>query len=208
MSRASPTAQSHPAPQLPRTNYRSKRGKNADTATMVAEVRARGIDTSNYANAEAIDPEKPLTTLQKNFVKLWAQGETISAAAHRAGYADGGTYAYRLVRQPNVLALYNEEKRLYEEAAGMSRKRVMDMLLEAYADAKMVNEPASMVSAAREIGRMCGYYEPVKHRLEVSVTGTIMHDRLNRLSDADLLKLMTEGDAIPLLEGQPEEQLD
>jgi hypothetical protein len=181
----------HAQPAL-RENYRKKRGMNADTKTKVAEVRNRGLNTSAYAGAEQIDPEKPLTELQKNFVKLWAQGESISSAAHRAGYADGGTYAYRLCRQPNVLMLYHEEKRLYEAAAGMSRKKVMDMLLEAYADAKMVNEPASMVSAAREIGRMCGYYEPTQHRVDVTVSGTVVHDRLNRLSDAELLKLITE----------------
>ena len=44
----------------------------------------------------------------------------------------------------------------------MTRKKVMDMLLESYDMAKLMAEPASMVSAAREIEKMCGYYAPVE----------------------------------------------
>ena len=75
----------------------------------------------------------------------------------------------------------------------MTRKKVMDMHLEAFDMAKMMAEPASMVSAAREIGRMCGYYEPVKQKIEVSVNGQIAVKRLESMSDEDLLKLVTEG---------------
>lgn len=164
----------------------------------VEEARALGLDTSLEGNAEAIDPDKPLTAKQKLFAKLWAQGETISTATARAGYESCPTYGYRLVRQPNVLALYNEEKRLYEEASQMTRKKVMDMLLESYDAAKMVNEPASMVSAAREIGKMCGYYEPVTRKLDITVNGNVINDRLNRMSDAEILDFITRGDALQL----------
>lgn len=186
-----------------RPNTENKRGVNtARRPKLIDEVRSRGIDTSSYENCALISPDKPLTQMQKDFVKLWAQGESIATASHRAGYADGSVYAYRMVKMPNILALYNEEKRLYEEAAGMSRKKVMDMLLEAYADAKMVNEPASMVSAAREIGKMCGYYEPVRHKVDVSVNGTVIHKRLAGMSDSELLDLITGGKALTAIEGE------
>jgi hypothetical protein len=168
-----------------------KRGASARRPLLLPAVRERGINTGTNAAAEMIDVSKPLTQMQKDFVKHWAAGESITSASHRAGYADGATFAYRMTKMPNVLALYNEEKRLYEEASGMTRKKVMDMLKDAYDDAKMVNEPASMVSAAREIGKMCGYYEPVVRKIEVSVAGASINERLNRMSDADLLKLIT-----------------
>lgn len=174
---------------------RKKRGAATDTAATGLEARARGIDTSTYAGAMQVSPDKPLTEKQKLFVKLWAQGETILAASLKAGYADHGTYAYRMVRMPNVLALYDAEKRAYEEAAGMSRKKVMDMLLESYQAAKTLDEPSSMVSAAREIGRMCGYYEPVRVKHDVSVEGKVLVERVNALSDEQLIEMIAQASA-------------
>lgn len=174
---------------------RKKRGAATDTAVTGLEARARGIDTSTYEGAMQVSPDKPLTEKQKLFVKLWAQGETILAASLKAGYADHGTYAYRMVRMPNVLALYDAEKRAYEEAAGMSRKKVMDMLLESYQAAKTLDEPSSMVSAAREIGRMCGYYEPVRVKHEVSVEGKMLVERVNALSDEQLIEMIAQASA-------------
>ena len=98
-----------------------------------------------------------------------------------------------MAKMPNILALYNEEKRLYEEASQMTRKRVMDMLVDAYDMAKLMSEPASMVSAAREVGKMCGYYEPVKTQVNVTVNGQVSIDRMNRLSDDELLKIIEQG---------------
>ena len=112
-----------------------------------------------------------------------------------AGYNDGASIAYRMVKMPNVLKLYHEEKAKYEAAGDMTRKMVMDMLLESYDMAKLMAEPASMVSAAREIGKMCGYYAPVESRVKVDVSGNVMLDRLNNLSDAELLKLISDGSA-------------
>jgi phage terminase small subunit len=170
--------------------FRSKRGANA--GGNVAQARARGIDTGSAARAALVDVDKPLTQLQKAFVKLWASGETILSASIKAGYADGGTYAYRMVRMPNILKLYNEEKLAYEAAANMSRKKVMDMLVEAYDAAKILEEPASMVSAAREIGKMCGYYEPVTIKHQVTHDGKIVTERLNTMDDDQLLEFIAQ----------------
>lgn len=190
--------------------HAKKRGKSALPETKernVALVRERGLDTSDYANAALIDPDKPLTDKQKGFVKFWAAGESLMSAAYKAGYDESSlTYAYRLAKQPNVLKLYEEEKRLYEEASNMSRKKVMDMLVEAYDMAKLMAEPASMVSAAREIGKMCGYYEPVAKKVDITVNGKALTKRLDQMSDEDLAKMIAEGmGAIAALEAETED---
>lgn len=190
--------------------HAKKRGKSALPETKernVALVRERGLDTSDYANAALIDPDKPLTDKQKGFVKFWAAGESLMSAAYKAGYDESSlTYAYRLAKQPNVLKLYEEEKRLYEEASNMSRKKVMDMLVEAYDMAKLMAEPASMVGAAREIGKMCGYYEPVAKKVDITVNGKALTKRLDQMSDEDLAKMIAEGmGAIAALEAETED---
>lgn len=168
---------------------RPKAGREA--AREPSRVRTY-LNTSTYEGAEQVSPNKPLTEKQKLFVKYWAEGMAIQPAAAKAGYS-APSMVYRLVRMPNVLKLYNEEKRLYEEASQMSRKKVMDGLLEAIEMARTMAEPATMVSGWREIGKMCGYYEPIQKRVEVSISGNIIHERLNRLSDAQLLKLIQKG---------------
>ena len=159
----------------------------------IGVARARGIDTSTNAGAASISPDKPLTEKQRLFVKFWAEGEPIASASKRAGYNDGATIAYRMVKMPNVLVLYNDLKRKYEDASQMTRKKVMDGLLEAVEMAKLMSEPATMVTGWREIGKMCGYYAPVEHKVKIDVSGNIVFDRLNSMSDAELLRVITQG---------------
>ena len=142
-----------------------------------------------------VSPDKPLTDKQKAFIKFWAEGESLTTAAVKAGYNDGPSIAYRMARMPNVLALKAKYEAKYEEAAQMTRKKVMDMHLEAFEMAKLMAEPATMVSAAREVGKMCGYYAPVEHKIKVDITGNIILDRMNSMSDAELLKVISQGAA-------------
>ena len=167
--------------------------EKSGVAARGAAVRAKYAETTTMAAAALVPVDKPLTTQQREFVKHWAAGDSIPNAMARAGYNDQPSYGYRMAKMPNILALYNEEKRLYEEASQMTRKRVMDMLVDAYDMAKLMSEPASMVSAAREVGKMCGYFT-VQHKVEVSVPGNVLIDRMNRLSDEELLRLIEGGD--------------
>lgn len=177
-------------------------------AKAIAKLRATAPDTSaNLATLKLANPDRPLTDKQKLFVKEWASGETILSASVRAGYTDGGTMGYRMSRDPAILKIYNMEKALYEEASQMTRKRVMDMLIDAYDMAKTVAEPSSMVAAAREIGRMAGYYEPVKRTIDVTVNGNVNIKRLESMSDADLLGLI-KGEITDVVFEEIEEAVD
>ena len=184
------TASKTPKTKPPRASR--PRAKDQDTGRKTS-VRAKYAETTTMAAAAMVPVDKPLTTQQRLFVQHWAKGETIPNAMARAGYNDQPSYGYRMAKMPNILALYNEEKRLYEEASQMTRKRVMDMLVDAYDMAKLMSEPASMVSAAREVGRMCGYYEPTKTQVNVTVNGQVSIDRMSRLSDDELLKIIEQG---------------
>lgn len=180
-----------PAPKAKPVKAKHPRAKS-EAGTRKAAVRT-ATNTSTMAAAALVPVDKPLTTQQRAFVKFWAEGDTIPNAMHRAGYNDQPSYGYRMAKMPNILALYHEEKRLYEEACQMTRKRVMDMLLESYDMAKLMSEPATMVSAAREVGKMCGYYEPTKTQVNVTLNGQVNVAQLGRLSDEELLKIIEQG---------------
>ena len=163
-----------------------KRARDAKNPT----VTIRGINTSTSAAARLISPDKPLTDKQRAFAKAWAEGDTIPNAVIRAGYAEVPAYGYRLAAMPNILAAYHAEKAKYEEACQMTRKKVMDGLLEAVEMAKLMSEPATMVAGWREVGKMLGYYEPTKQKIDISINGSVAMQQMSALSDADLLKLI------------------
>ena len=165
-----------------------KRGAQALETHQSKNVR-QYLSATSAKNAALIDPDKPLTLQQREFAKLWASGESIASATVRAGYADEG-FGYRMARMPSILRVYQAEKAAYEQASQMTRKKVMDGLLEAVEMAKLMAEPATMVSGWREIGRMCGYYEPVKHTLDINIKGDVTLRQLNSMSDAELLKAL------------------
>lgn len=181
---------------MPRTSTaqpKKKRGQNAlKMGETIQTLRKEAVDASTHQSAALVDPTKPLTQKQRDFVRYWAQGETILSASYRAGYNDGGTYAYRIARMPHILALYEQEKKAYEEASNMSRKRVVDGILEAIDMAKMINEPGNMISGWREIAKMCGYYAPVEKKVTIDHNGSPLMQRLNQLSDAELLKMIQD----------------
>ncbi len=129
-----------------------------------------------------------MTAKQKALINYIGQGESVVSAAARAGYTDNGTSAYRMMKDPAVLELIAQRKAAYEKASDMTRKRVMDGLLEAAEMAKLMAEPSSMVAAWREIGKMCGYYAPVEKKIRIE--GNVVLDKMERLSEAELLELV------------------
>ena len=166
---------------------RAEKSKEQNLASL------KGKETNTMASAALVPVDRPLTEMQKLFVKSWAEGDSIPNAMQRAGYNEQPSYGYRMAKMPNILAEYSKIKALWEDAAQMTRKKVMDMHLEAFEMAKLMAEPATMVSAAREIGRMCGYYEPVKQKIEISINGQVQAKRLESMSDEELLKMVMDG---------------
>ncbi len=187
-----------PQPKLRITKAAKKRGQQATKAMekiRIKALRAHKINTKTLKQIETHNQDRPLSELQLQFVRLWASGETPRTAAILAGYSEGSaSVSWRLTRDPAILKLYHAEKKLYEEAEGHTKKRVMSMLQEAYDCAKMVSEPASMVAAAREIGKMAGHYEP-EVKININIGGKVL-DRMNTMTDDELLKIMNSEGAL------------
>lgn len=173
-------------------SIKPRKKKSPETkAKEIAKLRATSPNTSaNLATLKLANPDRPLTEKQKVFVCEWASGETILSASVRAGYSDKGAMGYRMSRDPAILKIYNLEKAKYEEASQMTRKRVMDGLLEGIEMAKMTSEPASVINGWKTVGQMCGYFEPVKRTLDVNINGQVNIKRLESMSDMELLKLV------------------
>jgi len=163
--------------------------------------------TSNtYKGAASISADKPLTEMQREFVKNLAAGETAKNAYLRAGYklSDAASmgarsYIYRMLEMPNIKRALAIEQEAYAKQSNMTKKKVMDGLLEGIEMAKLMSEPMTMISGWREVGKLCGFYEPTRHKVDISVNGTLVLEQMNSLSDEELLKLIENGTAQALL---------
>lgn len=171
-----------------------KAKREAEKPARVKTVRA-AMETTTMAAAASVSPDKPLTDKQKAFAVARARGESVPNAMAQAGYNEQPSYGYRLDKMPNVQALIRKEQALYAEAAQMDRKKVIDMQLEAYEMARTMAEPSTMVAAAREIGKICGLYEPKK--VEINVSGSMQHEihRFAAMTDEQLLEVLSQGAA-------------
>lgn len=170
----------------------STKARTAESSRGTAVARQATKSNNSAASAAEIDVDKPLTDKQKAFVESWAKGNSIGRASLDAGFADDGI-GYRLVRQPNVLKLKAELSAKYEETAEMSRKKVMDGLIESIEMAKLMAEPSTMIQGWKTVAQMCGYMAPVETKLKIDVTGNVTMSRLTQMSDAELLELIEKG---------------
>lgn len=175
---------------------------------MTVRPRKRGANHSSIPQADRINsidlkqrvkdgedmslrnPDRPLTEKQKKFAVEWAHGESVYSASVRAGYADNGKSSYIMTKDPAILKIYHREKALYEASCQMTRKKVMDGFLEAADMARTLADPVALTGAFRELGKMAGYYEPVKRTLDINISGDVTMKKLECMSDADLLKLV------------------
>jgi len=138
------------------------------------------------------DPTIDLTAKQKLFVDGMLRGMPQTTAARAAGYNNAPVDANRLMKNPKVQESLQFLQHKYEKASQMTRKKVMDGMLEAIEMAKVQAEPGVMVAGWREIGRMCGYYAAEKRVIDVNITAKRAVDKLETLSDAELLEMIEE----------------
>jgi hypothetical protein len=170
----------------------------ANKKTPARRAAAQTLKTKYTGNttvqaASLGDPWKPLTEQQKQFVKAFSKGENMTNSLKAGGFGVASVaYGYRMLEMPNVSRALKEQQAAYALASELSKRDVMDMLKEAYDMAKLMSEPSSMVAAAREIGKMCGYYEPKKIDLTISSVG---RKKIEMLSDEELFQLMQEASA-------------
>ena len=104
------------------------------------------------------------------------------------------------MRNPKVIAAIAEERAEYARASGMTKQKVVEGFSEAIDLARIKADPIAMIAGWREIGKMCGFYEATKTEIKVSVQGQVLIQRLNSMSDEELL-VLAEGDP-SALEGE------
>lgn len=110
------------------------------------------------------------------------------------------------MHNPKVRIAIAAERAKYEAAADITRRKVIDGIIEAIDMARLQADPATMIGGWKEIGKLCGHYEPTKTQLVVTFQGRATLEKLEQMSDTELLKLSSqeiEGEFTEVSDGQP-----
>jgi hypothetical protein len=81
-------------------------------------------------------------------------------------------------------------------AANMNRRTVVNGMLKAVEMAEDLLQPSSMITGWKEIARMCGYYEPERREILLSVESKDLMKQIQTLPKAKLLELWHEHEAV------------
>lgn len=155
--------------------------------------------TSQVRKDAALVPiDTPLLPIEKQLAAYVAKDSMSLKMAARATkpsikVESAYQWALKVANKPAFKAAVADMRNAVALASGMTKKKVIDGFLEAIDMARTQGEPLVMVSGWREIGKMCGFYEPTRAELTISVGGQIALQRLESLSDTDLLKLVQQG---------------
>lgn len=160
-----------------------------------------------------------LTPKQAAYVEARSNGMNIIQAAQAAGYANPDVSGYAVERSPAIAAEIQKAFKRNERKADMSKKKVMDGMLYAIDQAKILADPTAQIAGWREIAKMCGYYEAKKVQVDISVSAKRIFSQFETMSDAELLRIaeteiidvdatdlgVTDGDGDTESEGEDDE---
>lgn len=133
-----------------------------------------------------------LTSRQERFINEYLLSGNATDAARIAGYSEKSAKvrACRLTKDNRIASAIAAKQA--ENAAKLELKRedVLKGLLEAVKLAEEQANPAALVSAWREIGRVIGCYQPETKRVELSAEGQALQYRYAGMSDEELLEII------------------
>lgn len=135
-----------------------------------------------------------MTPKQKRFVEEYALDHNAAAAARRAGYSANGAKvtASRLLTSANPVLISAIQKCEAENARdlGLRREDILQGLMDAVEQAKLMADPMSQVAALRQLALLCGFYRPMAVHEEVSARGREYLQRMESLSEAALVAII------------------
>jgi len=133
-----------------------------------------------------------LTAKQSRFIDEYMVDMNGAAAAERAGYSQKTSRAIAAenLAKPYIKAELQARGAALARKLEITREGVVQSLLEAFELAKVDRQPAAMVSAARELGKLLGFYEPTRVKVDLGADGRDQMARFEAMSDGELLQVM------------------
>lgn len=136
-------------------------------------------------------PPRVAHAAAKRELKAQLRGRKTTGAEQSKMLEDVNSYE-RLEELPRIQKAMAELRTAHAYAGDISRREVMEGFKDAILIARQKGDPATMVAGWREVGKMCGYYEPTRTKIEVSMTGKVVLQQLQAMTDDELLKMVDQ----------------
>jgi hypothetical protein len=132
---------------------------------------------------------RKLSALQKQYVHHRARGVSREQSAIMAGYEQTGINLTKIEKGEGVQEELARIRALTVKNTGVTKEEVVDMLKQAAELAMMQSDPTGIVTAARELGKMLGFYAPEVKKLTKGIDQQEFQKLLSELPDDELLRL-------------------
>lgn len=140
-----------------------------------------------------------LTERQRLFCEHYvgAARHCAALAARLAGYAPGCSHVTgcQLLRKPKIAATVRGLEVALAHEMEVDRQRVIEEMLAAFDMAKLMQNPATMIAAMRQIALMCGYFGKPGGDTMGTACESIAETQFQKMSDQELLALIAQGAA-------------
>lgn len=127
-----------------------------------------------------------LTEQQEKFTDGLTTGLNIKDSLAVAGYSNASTGS-ELMSQEHIKKAISAKQRQNQLMLGMTRETVLEGMMEAITQAKLIADPMTQVAGWREIAKICGFYAPEVKKIELNATAKSYLQKMEQLSDEELL---------------------
>lgn len=144
-----------------------------------------------------MSPSAVLTAKQARFIDEYLVDANGTQAAIRAGYGAAGARvaAHRLLTNVAISSAIEARRQADSARLAITRQNVLQQLMDAFGLAREMGQPAAMVAAARELGRLMGFYAPGKVESIVSRANAFEKEYVQRLTDDELMSMISLAEA-------------
>lgn len=130
-----------------------------------------------------------LTEKQAVYVDARGRGKGRRTAAAEAGYADPERNSHKIENLPAVQGAIERERANYRLVSGITRQDVLDGMMEAINQGKLLADPQAQIAGWREIAKIHGYYAPEVKKIELTGNQQRKVSQLENLTDQELLEM-------------------
>lgn len=123
------------------------------------------------------------------YVKHRARGLPRERSALLAGYTEKAPNLTRIEASPNVQVELARIRAETAENTGVTKEDVVELLKTAAELAKVQADPTGIVAAARELGKMLGFYAPEVKKITKGLDQQEFQKLLSNMPDDELLKI-------------------
>ena len=146
---------------------------------------------------------RALSTRQERFVEHYALCGNAAEAARLAGYSPrtARVIGPENLLKPAVREAVEARQRAFAQELMVTKGDVIVGILSAIQVAREQRNPGVMIAGLVQIAKLCGFYEPTVHRVQLSDDGEQLKARFAQLPDEELISIATGSFSRPQLAG-------